>query len=192
MCCQQQGTRMKKVSATRKKASLSPVIKFTASIVRFGAQGEKTGWTYLVIPADVAEKLCPGNRNGFRTKGKLDAYTFSGKSLIPLGKGEFIFTIDAKIRKAIGKRAGAMVNVQIEYDKSEYVLNAEFMECLSEEPEALDFFNTLPGSHQRYFSKWVESAKTEDTRAKRIARSINAFLKKQGFAEMLRWNKERK
>jgi len=166
------------------------VIKFKTTIVKFGAQGEKTGWTYIVIPADVAEKLCPGNRKGFRTKGKLDNYSFSGKSLIPLGKGEFIFTIDAKIRKAIGKRAGAMVNVQIAIDKTEYKMNPEFIACLEEEPEALEYFNTLPGSHQRYFSKWIESAKTEETKAKRIAQSINAFLRKQGFPEMLRWNKK--
>ena len=166
------------------------MIKFKTTIVKFGAQGEKTGWTYIVIPVDVAEKLCPGNRKGFRTKGKLDSYQFSGKSLIPLGKGDFIFTIDAKIRKAIGKRAGAMVNVQIAFDKSEYKLNAEFMDCLKEEPEALEFFKTLPGSHQRYFSKWIESAKTEETKAKRIAQSINSFLKKQSFSEMMRWNKK--
>ena len=168
------------------------MIKFKTIITRFGAQGEKTGWTYIVIPADVAQKLCPGNRKGFRTKGKLDEYKFSGKSLIPLGKGEFIFTIDAKIRKAIGKRAGATVSVQIEFDKTEYRLNQEFMECLEQEPDALAFFKTLTGSHQRYFSKWIESAKTEDTKAKRIAQSINAFLRKQGFPEMLRWNKSRR
>jgi len=167
------------------------MIKFKTTIVKFGAQGEKTGWTYIVIPADVAEKLCPGNRKGFRTKGKLDNWAFSGKSLIPLGKGEFIFTIDAKIRKALGKRTGAMVVVQIAFDKSEYKLNQEFIDCLKEEPEALEHFNTLPGSHQRYFSKWIESAKTEETKAKRIAQSINAFLRKQGFPEMLRWNKKK-
>lgn len=166
------------------------MLKFKATILRFGAQGEKTGWTYIVVPADIAEKLCPGNRRGFRTKGKLDDYEFSGKSLIPLGKGDFIFTIDAKIRKAIGKRAGAMVNLQIALDKSEYKLNAELMDCLKDEPEALEFFKSLTGSHQRYFSKWIESAKTEDTKAKRIALSINAFLKKQGFPEMLRWNRK--
>lgn len=162
------------------------MIRFQTTILRFGAQGEKTGWTYIVIPADVAEKLCPGNRKGFRTKGTLDDYKFSGKSLIPMGKGEFIFTIDAKIRKAIGKRHGASVNVRIAHDKTEYKLNTEFLECLQEEPEALSFFNTLTGSHQRYYSKWIESAKTEETKAKRIAQAINGFLKKMGFPEMLK------
>lgn len=165
--------------------------KIRTTILKFGAQGEKTGWSYIVVPADVADKLCKGNKKGFRTKGKIDDYKFSGKSLIPLGKGDFIFTMDAKIRKAIGKRAGAMVTLEIAYDKTEYQLNQEFMSCLNDEPEAMAFFKTLTGSHQRYFSKWVDSAKTEDTRAKRIAQSINAFLKKQGFPEMMRANKKR-
>lgn len=167
-------------------------VKFTTTILRFGKQGEKTGWTYIVIPADIAHKLQPGNRKGFRTKGKLDNHKFSGKSLIPLGKGEFILTLDKGIRKAIGKRHGAMLEVQIEFDKSEYRLNAEFMECMNDEPEALKFFNTLTRSHQNYFSKWIESAKTEETKAKRIAQSINAFLKKQGFPEMLREQKAKR
>jgi len=165
------------------------MVSLKTTLLKFGAMGEKTGWTYLVVPADVAEKLSPGNRKGFRTKGKLDDYKFSGKALIPLGKGEFIFTVDAKIRKAIGKRAGAMVKLEIAIDKSEFKHNKEFIECLSEEPEALDFFNSLPGSHQRYYSKWIDSAKTDSTKAKRIAQSINAFLRKQRFNEMMRWNK---
>jgi hypothetical protein len=169
-----------------------PAIKFTTTILRFNQHGEKTGWTYIVIPTDVAEKLQPGNKKGFRTKGMLDNHKFSGKSLIPMGKGEFILTLDKEIRKAIGKRHGAILTVQIEFDTSEYQLNNEFMECLNDEPEALKFFNALTGSHQRYFSKWIEGAKTEETKAKRIAQSINAFLKKQGFPEMLRANRENK
>ena len=163
--------------------------KFTTTILKFAKHGEKTGWTYIIIPADVAQKLQPGNKKGFRAKGKLDEYKFSGKSLLPMGKGEFIFTIDSKIRKAIGKRHGVMLNVQIEFDKSEYELNADFIDCLNDEPEALKFFESLTRSHRNYFSKWIESAKTEETKAKRIALSINAFLKKQGFPEMLREQK---
>ncbi|MEP7168479.1 MAG: YdeI/OmpD-associated family protein [Bacteroidota bacterium] len=167
-------------------------VKFTTTILRFGEQGEKTGWTYIVIPSDIAQKLKPGNKKGFRTKGKLDNYKFSGKSLIPLGKGEFILTLDKAIRKAIGKRHGAMLNVQMEFDKSEYQINSEFIECLNDEQEALIFFKSLTRSYQNYFSKWIEGAKTEETKAKRIAQSINAFLKKQGFPEMMRANKANK
>ena len=165
-------------------------VSFTTTILKFNKQGEKTGWTYIVIPADIAQQICPDNKKGFRTKGKLDNYKFSGKSLLPMGKGEFILTLDKDIRNAIGKRHGAMLNVQMEFDKSQYELNTEFMECMSDEPDAVVFFKTLTRSHQNYFSKWIESAKTEDTKAKRIAQAINAFLKKQGYPEMLREQKK--
>ena len=167
-------------------------VSFRTTILRFNKQGEKTGWTYIAIPADIAQKLKPGDKKGFRTKGKLDNYKFSGKSLLPMGKGEFILTLDKDIRKTIGKRHGAMLNVEMEFDKSQYELNSEFMDCLTDEPEAHTFFKTLTRSHQNYFSKWIESAKTEETKAKRIAQSINAFLKKQGFPEMLREQKAKR
>lgn len=163
-------------------------VKFNTTILRFNRHGEKTGWTYFTIPADVAQKINPGNKKGFRVKGKLDDFKFSGKNILPMGKGEFIFPLDLKTRNAIGKRHGAMVNVHLENDKSAYQFDQEFMDCLNDEPDALKFFKTLTGSHQRYFSKWIQSAKTTDTKAKRIAQSINAFLKKQGFPEMLRTN----
>jgi uncharacterized protein YdeI (YjbR/CyaY-like superfamily) len=44
----------------------------------------------------------------------------------------------------------------------------------------------LPPSHQSYYSKWIESAKTSVTKAKRIIASINGFSKKQGYSEMMR------
>ena len=164
-------------------------VQFTTIIHRFAKQGEKTGWSYIEIPADIAGQLCAGNKQGFRTKGKLDNYTFSCKSLLPMGAGNFIMPLNAAMRKAIGKKAGAMLKVQIEFDKSEYELNAEFMDCLKDDKEALKFFKSLPRSHQNYFSKWIESARTDATKAKRIAMAMNGFLKKQSFSEMMRAQK---
>ena len=54
----------------------------------------------------------------------------------------------------------------------------------------MKFFKTLPGSHQRYFSKWIEDAKTMQTKTKRIVMALTAFSKKQGFPEMMRENKK--
>lgn len=173
-------------------AAMGKKVHFTTVIHRFDKQGEKTGWTYIEIPADVAGKIYPGNKKGFRAKGKLDNHSFSGKSLLPMGSGNFILTINAPLRKAIGKKAGAMLKVQIEFDKTKYKLDAEFMDCLKDDIEALKFFNTLTRSHQNYFSKWIESARTDATKAKRIALALNAFIKKQGFPEMMRARKNNK
>ncbi len=162
------------------------MIKFKAVILRFDKKGEKTGWSYIVIPPHIAAKLKPGNKRSFRVKGKLDAFSIAQTSLLPMGKGEFILPINAAIRKGVGKGPGSLLHVQIEEDKSEFIFNADLMLCLEDEPAAWKFFKTLTGSHQRYFSKWIDSAKSGETKAKRIAMAVNALARGYGYPQMLR------
>jgi len=165
------------------------MVQFTATIKKFGEKGEKTGWTYFEVPPDLVQVLKPGNRKEFKVKGKLDTYPVKRISLLPMGGGLFIFVLNATLRKAIGKKQGAMVKVQLTEDKSEFVFNQDFLDCLADEPVARDFFSGLTGSHQRYFSKWIDDAKTEPTKVKRITMAVNALAKKWGYPEMLRGNK---
>lgn len=162
------------------------MVKFTATMHRFEQQGEKTGWTYIEIPGDIVEKIKPGRRREFKVKGKLDAFVIKRVSLMPLGGGRFIMPVNAVMRKGIGKRHGATVRVQIEADDSPFIFNKDFLECLDDEPKAKEFFETLTPSHQRYFSKWISDAKTEQTKVKRITMSVNALSKKWDYGQMLR------
>jgi len=168
------------------------MITFTTTILRFDQQGEKTGWTYIEIPDGIPEQLKPGNKKEFKVKGKLDQHSIKRMSLLPIGGGRFIMALNADIRKAIGKRKAAMVEVKLGADNSDFIFNAEFMLCLNDEPAALFFFNSLTGSHQRYFSKWIDNAKTDPTKTKRIAMAINALSKKMGYPEMMRAEKAKK
>jgi uncharacterized protein YdeI (YjbR/CyaY-like superfamily) len=86
-----------------------------------------------------------------------------------MGGGSFIMALNGVMRKGIGKRQGAMLKVQLAEDKKGYQLNADFVECLRDEPNALAAFEAMPKSFQNYYSKWIESAKTETTKTKRIA-----------------------
>jgi hypothetical protein len=166
------------------------MVKFTVTIKKFGSKGEKTGWTYFEVPADIAAELKPGNKKEFKVRGKLDKYTIKRISLIPMGGGIFIMALNADMRKAIAKKEGAMLNVQLTEDKSDFVFNADFMECLADEPAAQTYFQSLTGSHQRYFSKWIDSAKTDPTKTKRIAMAVNALAKGWGYPEMIRGSRE--
>jgi uncharacterized protein YdeI (YjbR/CyaY-like superfamily) len=107
-----------------------------------------------------------------------------------MGEGDFIIAVNASMRKALRKQKGAQVEVNIEEDLKEYQILAEFLHCLQDEPAAYSYFNTLLPSHQRYFSKWIESAKTEATRTKRIAMAVNAMVQKIDFGQMLRDNRK--
>ena len=78
------------------------MIKFAATILKFDKQGEKSGWTYIIIPSEMAQQLYPQNKKSFRVKGKLDAYAIEGVALIPMGEGDFIMALNAGMRKSIG------------------------------------------------------------------------------------------
>lgn len=163
-------------------------IKFTALIKKFNKQGEKSGWTYIEIASQLAQKIKSGTKTSFRVKGKLDKYSIQQVALLPMGDGNFIIPLNAEMRKAIGKRAGYSVDVQLEADNSEFAFNSDLMNCIADEPKAHSFFTSLPLSHQKYFSKWIDSAKTDDTKAKRIALAVTSLLQKKGYAEMIREN----
>jgi Domain of unknown function (DUF1905)/Bacteriocin-protection, YdeI or OmpD-Associated len=162
------------------------MVQFTALIKQFQEHGEKTGWTYFEIPANVAERLNPGTKKSFRVKGKLDKYEIKGVALLPSGKGSFIMALNGTIRKGIKKRKGASLLVQLDLDSAPFKFNKDFVSCLEDEPVALAFFKSQTPSMQKYFSKWIGTAKTELTKTKRIAQAVNALAKKQDFGQMLR------
>ena len=162
------------------------MLQFSAVIQKYNVMGETSNWTFIAIPDDIPEQLKPGHKTEFKVKGKLDAYAFKQMPLYPVGGGKFIMALNADVRKAIGKRQGATVNVKIAADNSAFQFNPDLMDCLNDEPPALQHFNSLSGSHQRYFSKWIDSAKTEPTKAKRIAMAVNALALKMGYPEMIR------
>jgi len=165
------------------------MILFTATIHKFAKQGEKTGWTYIEISTSQAKKLKPDTRASFRVKGSLDSFKIKQIALIPMGEGNFIIPLNAAMRKGTGKKLGDKLKVSLEADDSDFVFSEEFIACLEDDPVAYDFFQTLSGSHQKYFSKWIDSAKTSATRTKRIVMAVVALSKKQGYPEMIRANK---
>ena len=163
------------------------MVHFSTTIKQFKEKGEKTGWTYIDVSQAIAEKLQPGKKTSFRVKGTLDSFSIRGIALIPMGGGDFIMALNADLRKAIGKNKGAKLLVAIEADeKFEIQPSPEFITCLADEPPALKYFQSLALSHQRYFIKWIDSAKTEPTKIKRIAQAVSALSMKQGYGEMLR------
>jgi len=167
------------------------MISFKATLQKFDQQGEKSGWTYIPIPAKIALQLKPGNKKSFRVKGSIDEFPIKSISLLPMGDGDFIMAVNAAMRKALMKRKGDVVKLSLEVDNAALKISAALLACMDDEPEAMAFFRKLPGSHQQYYSKWIESAKTDATKTKRIALAINAFSLKLSFAQMMRMQKGR-
>ena len=166
------------------------MVSYITTILQFKDQGEKTGWTYIEVPADIARQLSPGNKRSFRVKGKLDKHPIAGVALLPMGGGSFIMPINATMRKGIHKKKGAMLQVQLTVDTKPITASPEFLECLADEPKAKAFFEQLKTSHQHYYIKWLAGVKTEAAIAKRIAQAVDALAKGQDFVAMMRSNKK--
>jgi hypothetical protein len=162
------------------------MLRFTTKILQFGDMGEKTGWTYIRVPAALAQQLLPHNKKSFRVKGRLDDYSIQKIALIPMGEGDFIMALNAGIRKAIRKQKGASVRVELEVDKAVIQPPKALLDCLADEPAALAYFKGLPKSHQNYFGNWIRAARTEGTRTRRIACVVMAMVRHLTFSDMLR------
>lgn len=168
------------------------MIQFEADIKRFGEMGEKTGWTFVEVPAALAQELLPGNKRSFRVKGLLDQHPINQVAIMPMGGGDFILVLNGEMRKEIRKRGGDKLRLILEVDTSPIELSPDLLECLEDDTEAKERFFKIPRSHQNYFSKWIESAKTIETKTKRILLTFSAMKRGLDYGEMLREDQKRR
>lgn len=163
------------------------MVSFKVEIEKFDANGEKTGWSYVFIPHALADQIKPGERRSIRVKGTIDGVSISGMSLMPMGEGDFIMALNAKLRRQLKKEAGAVVNLCLEHHADFKIEMPEDLEiCLAQEEGLLECFMSFPKSHQNYYIVWLNTAKTEATRTKRIVMIMDAMAKKYNFGQMLR------
>ena len=160
-------------------------LAFETRLLKFGKMGEKTGWTYFNIPAALARKIAPATKKSFRVKGKIDKMEIRQSSLLPMGDGNYIFPVNGAMRKILNKKNGDKIQVVLQLDKEKIKIDSLLLDCLADEPEALKQFNAMPKSHQKYYSKWIESAKTEPTKIKRIALAVSTLAQKMNYSEMI-------
>jgi hypothetical protein len=166
------------------------VINFKAEIERFESNGEKTGWSYIFIPHALAEQIKPGERRSIRVMGKIDGVEVNGVGLMPMGHGDFIMALNKDLRKKLRKEAGAKVELNLAFDAEFKIEMPDDLQiCLADEQELLDQFLSMPKSHQNYFINWLNTAKTEPTKTKRLVMIVNAMFNKWDFGKMIRETK---
>lgn len=152
------------------------------------------GWMYVEIPQTITEQLKPGYRQVFRVRGEIDDHPFTGLALMPKGEGDYLLAINGTMRKVLKKRVGDFLVLRLEEDRDFVIEVPEELEwCLAdEEGNLLERFRALPKSHRNYFLNHINGAKTDATRTKRIAMTVEAMALGLDFGAMIRLDKARR
>ncbi len=162
------------------------MVTFATLIHRFGQMGEKTGWTYVDISNDIVQQLNPETKKSFRVKGMLDRVPINGLALLPMGDGSFILPLNAGLRKKLKKAEGSMLQLSLEEDKNFKIDIPDDLRICLEQESVWQSFDQLTKSHRNYFINWINSAKTIETRTKRIGMTVNAMLMGFDYGQMIR------
>ncbi|WP_165045175.1 YdeI/OmpD-associated family protein [Dysgonomonas sp. ZJ709] len=141
---------------------------------------EKGGWTYTEIPEIPMGKASFGM---LKVKGSIDGFEIKKYHLMPFGNGKLFLPVKAEIRKKIKKQAGDYVHVILYPDNEPLEVPEELLLCLRDEPEAFQFFNSLSEGEQHNYIKWIYSAKTDQTKVDRIAKTLIRLSKRQKFTD---------
>jgi hypothetical protein len=130
----------------------------------------KGGWTFARIPREFTPS---GKYFGMtEIRGRIDAYSFEKKHLMPAGDGTVFFPVSKEIRKLIQKEAGDPVFIQIFQRELPEEIPAELEDCLKDDPGKLESFLKLSDSDQKRWIEAIYSSSDEDQKAKQILRLL--------------------
>jgi hypothetical protein len=140
-------------------------------------QGGKTA-TGIQVPDEVVEALGSGRRPA--VKVTINGYTY--RSTVAVVSGRYMVGVSAENRAGAGVAGGDEVDVDMELDTAprEVAVPADLAAALDAEPAARRTFDGLSYSNRSWHVLQVTGAKTEETRQRRIAKSVDVL--KQGRA----------
>ena len=141
------------------------VMKFHTTIL----QGDKTA-TGIRVPDEVVESLGSGKRPAVRVT--INGFTY--RSTIAVLGGAYMVGVSAENRAGARVAGGDEVDVEIELDTQPRVVTVpgDFAAALDAVPKARETFDKLSNSNRGWHVLQVTGAKTDETRQRRIAKSV--------------------
>jgi hypothetical protein len=135
----------------------------------------KGGWTYARIPEILQNKNAPFG--WVRVQGTIDNFEIRNYNLMPFGNGSLFLPVKSAIRKIIKKQPGDFVHVILYADSLPVEIPEELNDCLRDEPRAFLTFLLCTEGEKKAFIEWIYSAKTDETKVKRIAGTIEKLIR---------------
>ena len=153
-----------------KKELINPgKIEFSGKII-----AEGSGGAYIEFPFVTKEVF--GTTSRVPILAYFDGEPYRG-SMVRMGTECHILIVLKSIREKIGKTYGDTVSVTLYLDEEPRVVEIpeDLQEALNQKPEALEKFLKLSYSHQMEHLKWIQEAKKEETRLRRIEKLISTL-----------------
>jgi hypothetical protein len=117
----------------------------------------------------------------FPVRATVNGYTW--RTTVVRMRGEFLLGLSKAVREAAGAQAGDTVDVELELDNAprEVEVPEALAAALNGDPVAADAFEKLAFTHRKEFAGWIDDAKKDETRSRRVTQAL----------EMLRAGKTR-
>lgn len=143
-------------------------MKFRTRLTLFG----KTA-TGFEVPAKVVAAL--GTSKKPAVKATINGFAY--RSTVAVMGGKFLVGVSAERREGAGVKAGDMLDVDLQLDTEprELAIPKDLTAALAKEAKARKAFEALSYSGKQGFVVSIEGAKTEETRARRVAKTIEAM-----------------
>ncbi|WP_263985017.1 YdeI/OmpD-associated family protein [Streptomyces sp. HPF1205] len=128
-------------------------------------------WTYVPVPAEVAERL--GGKARIPVAAEIKGVSFTG-SVMTGPQGSRYLVVNQAVRDRAGVTAGDTVNVVVRQDTAPRVveLPEDLAGALAAAPEAQAAFDGFSYSRRKEYVTWIESAKRPETRTRRVEKAV--------------------
>ena len=141
------------------------------------ATSKAVDWTFLTLPKEASVQL--PSRGMTSVEGTFNGLAFQ-TTLQPDGQGGHWLKVDRKLREAAGAEAGDIVSLEIApvAEEPEPRVPADLRKALAAaNPKARAVWSDITPVARRDWIQWIESAKREETRLKRIENACDMLTK---------------
>jgi hypothetical protein len=152
-------------------------IRFSATLLRPLATAKAVVWTFLTLPRQASTKL--PSRGMTSVEGTFNGLAFRA-TLEPDGRGGHWLKVDRKLREAAGAEAGDVVSLEIApvAEEPEPRVPTDLRKALAAaHTKARAVWSDITPVARRDWIQWIESAKRDETRLKRIETACDMLAK---------------
>jgi len=140
-------------------------IQFTATLVPRGPAAA------VVLEDEQVAAVGEGAKR-FPVLATVNGYTW--RTTVSRMRGEFLLGLSREVRDGAGVKAGDSVHVELGLDAAprEVEVPKPLAAALDADPVASAAFAALAYTHRKEFARWIEDAKRDETRQRRVTQAL--------------------